>query len=289
MNIDYNLYKIFLYLFEEKSISKTASKLYVSQPAISYSLKELENQLGYTLFNRNSKGIEPTAEAEELYHYVSMAFNILKDGEEQIENINGLNIGNIRLGISNNVPYTYFCNLLTKFKEIYPGLNFQIFSGTTKEIFNMMTTRELDFVIDVYETNIDSSILKKELGSFNSSFVYNEKLLGKIDVNNLEDLNKYNLILPVEKTNSRAKLNEYLRNRNVELKPSFEMSDIRIIYESISDGLGVGYIPEVIIQDKNLKVLEFSDLPNVEVGLFYQDSFLKVAAKKFIKFLIDNK
>ena len=55
MNTDYNLYKIFLYLYEEKSISKTAAKLYVSQPAISYSLKELENQLGYTLFYRNSK------------------------------------------------------------------------------------------------------------------------------------------------------------------------------------------------------------------------------------------
>ena len=57
MNMDYNLYKIFLYLYEERSISKTANKLYVSQPAISYSLKELENSLGYTLFTRNSKGI----------------------------------------------------------------------------------------------------------------------------------------------------------------------------------------------------------------------------------------
>ena len=45
MNIDYNLYKIFLYLYEDKSISKTANRLYVSQPAISYSLKELENQI----------------------------------------------------------------------------------------------------------------------------------------------------------------------------------------------------------------------------------------------------
>ena len=84
MNIDYNLYKIFLYLYEEKSISKTAAKLYVSQPAISYSLKELENQLGYTLFYRNSKGIEPTLEAKELYTYVSTAFNIFNDAEEHI-------------------------------------------------------------------------------------------------------------------------------------------------------------------------------------------------------------
>ena len=70
MNTDYNLYKIFLTLYEQKSISKTASLLYVSQPAVSYNLKELESQLGYTLFYRNSKGIEPTMEANELYSYI---------------------------------------------------------------------------------------------------------------------------------------------------------------------------------------------------------------------------
>ena len=69
-NIDYNLYKIFIHLYEQKSISKVAMTLYVSQPAVSYSLKELENQLGYSLFFRNSKGIEPTVEANELYSYI---------------------------------------------------------------------------------------------------------------------------------------------------------------------------------------------------------------------------
>ena len=62
--------------------------MYVSQPAISYSLKELENQLGYTLFYRNSKGIEPTTEAKELYGYISTAFNILNDAEEHIKKLN---------------------------------------------------------------------------------------------------------------------------------------------------------------------------------------------------------
>ena len=99
MNIDYNLYRIFLYLYEEKSISKTANKLYVSQPAISYSLKELEQQLGYTLFYRNSKGIEPTIEAKELYGYLSCAFNIIKNAEEHITNLNHLEKGTIHIGV----------------------------------------------------------------------------------------------------------------------------------------------------------------------------------------------
>ena len=107
MNTDYNLYKIFLYLYEEKSISKTASKLYVSQPAISYSLKELENQLGYTLFYRNSKGIEPTAEAKELYGYISTAFNILNEAEDHLKKLDNLKIGCLKIGISPQIGISY--------------------------------------------------------------------------------------------------------------------------------------------------------------------------------------
>ena len=114
MNTDYNLYKIFLYLYEEKSISKTANRLYVSQPAISYSLKELEGQLGYTLFYRNSKGIEPTLEAKELYSYISTAFNILQDAEEHIKNLNNLNIGCIRIGTPSHIGVFYLSNYIAE-------------------------------------------------------------------------------------------------------------------------------------------------------------------------------
>ena len=117
MNTDYNLYKIFLYLYEEKSISKTANKLYVSQPAISYSLKELENQLGYTLFYRNSKGIEPTLEANELYSYISTAFNILQDAEEHIKNLNSLNTGCIRVGTPSHIGVCYLSKYISEFRK----------------------------------------------------------------------------------------------------------------------------------------------------------------------------
>ena len=130
MNMDYNLYKIFLYLYEEKSISKTANKLYVSQPAISYSLKELENSLGYTLFTRNSKGIEPTQEAKELYNYISTAFNILNDAEEHVRNLNTLNIGNIRIGIPSHIGTLFLSEYINDFKKEYPNIKFNISSIT---------------------------------------------------------------------------------------------------------------------------------------------------------------
>ncbi len=81
-NFDLNLYKIFYTVAQTKSISKAAELLYVSQPAISYNIKVLEEGLGGKLFNRNSKGVTLTPEAEKLYNSVRECYKTLLIGEK---------------------------------------------------------------------------------------------------------------------------------------------------------------------------------------------------------------
>lgn len=81
-NFDLNLYKVFYTVAETKNISKAAEMLYVSQPAISYSIKTLEEALGGKLFYRNSKGVELTPEAEKLYESVKSCYHSLAVGEK---------------------------------------------------------------------------------------------------------------------------------------------------------------------------------------------------------------
>ena len=181
MNIDYNLYKIFLYLFEEKSISKTAAKLYVSQPAISYSLKELESQLGYTLFYRNSKGIEPTNEAKELYSYVSTAFNIFKDAEEHIKNLNDLNIGCIRIGTPSHIGVSYLSSYIAEFRKLYPGIKFEIISKSTKDMVEMLETRKLDFIVDTLPIDSKKKVTKITVAKLKNCFAYNKNSMKQQD------------------------------------------------------------------------------------------------------------
>ncbi len=80
-NFDLNLYKVFITVAQTKNISKAAELLYISQPAISYNIKMLENTLGGKLFFRTPKGVELTPEAEKLYNTVSESFNMLSLGE----------------------------------------------------------------------------------------------------------------------------------------------------------------------------------------------------------------
>ena len=294
MNTDYNLYKIFLYLFEEKSISKTASKLYVSQPAISYSLKELENQLGYTLFYRNSKGIEPTLEAKELYSYISTAFNIFHDAEEHIKNLNNLNIGCIRIGTPSHIGIFYLSHYVADFRKIYPGIRFEIVCKSTSDMVEMLETRKLDLIVDTLPINSKKDVTKVTLARLPNCFAYNKDIMKDIHIEKVEDLKNYPLILPSATSSIRLKLDEYMESQNTKLVPILESWTTEIMIEMVRKGVGIGYFVQNVIDtqsDKdNFEVITFNqDFPVVDVCCVYIDDFLTTASRKFVEILTKNK
>ena len=294
MNTDYNLYKIFLYLYEEKSISKTAARLYVSQPAISYSLKELENQLGYTLFYRNSKGIEPTLEAKELYSYISTAFNILNDAEEHIKNLNNLNVGCIRIGTPSYIGFFYLAKYISEFRKSYPGIRFEIVYKSTADMVDMLETRKLDIIIDTLPIDSKKEVKKVTLAKFQNCFAYNKKLMGDIQLSKIEDLKNYPFILPAATTSLRLKLNEYLESQNLKLEPIVQSWTNEILMEMVRNGVGIGYfvknVVETQIDKENFEIVTFDDqLPAVDVCCVYVEDFLTAATKKFVELLTANK
>lgn len=294
MNTDYNLYRIFLYLFEEKSISKTAAKLYVSQPAISYSLKELESQLGYTLFYRNSKGIEPTVEAKELYGYVSTAFNILNDAEEHIKNLNDLNIGCIRIGTQSHIGISYLSSYISDFRKLYPGIKFEIVCESTADMMEMLETRKLDIIIDTLPINSKKQVTKVTLAKLHNCFAYSKKYLQNIEIKSIEDLKKYPLILPSQTSSIRLKLDEYMESKNIKLNPIVDSWTTEIILDMVRRGIGIGYFIQNVIdsqEDKNnFEIISFDDkFPTVDICCAYIDDFLTMATRKFVELLTDNK
>ena len=294
MNTDYNLYKIFLYLFEEKSISKTANRLYVSQPAISYSLKELESQLGYTLFYRNSKGIEPTLEAKELYGYISTAFNILNDAEEHIKNLNSLNIGCIRIGTPSHIGIFYLSKYISDFRKLFPGIKFEIVSRSTADMVEMLETRKLDIIVDTLPINSKKNVTKVTLSKLHNCFAYNKNIMKNVDVKTVSDLAKYPLVLPSATSSIRLKLDEYMESQNTKLNPVLESWTTEMMLEMVRRGVGIGYFIENVINTQNDKenfeVISFNDkLPVVDVCCVYIDDFLTSATSKFVEMLESNK
>ena len=293
-NRDFNLYKIFLTLYDLKSISKTANKLYVSQPAISYSLKELESQLGYSLFYRNSKGIVPTIEAIELYSYISEAFNIIKSGEEHIKKMNTLDVGEIKIGAPTYISVFYLSSFISYFRKKYPGIKFEIITKSSKDdLANMLHNRSINLIVDTLPISINNKSCKElYLSTINNCFVYKKN--SKSKVKSIKDLEKYPLILPIKGSTNRVKLEEYMEKRNVKLKSIIECNSLEFMLEMVRKDSGIGYFIESAITSQidkdNFEIIDFDNtLPKIDIYAIYLDDFKSPVLTKFLELLSKNK
>lgn len=293
-NRDFNLYKIFLTLYDLKSISKTANKLYVSQPAISYSLKELESQLGYSLFYRNSKGIVPTIEAIELYSYISEAFNIIKSGEEHIKKMNTLDVGEIKIGAPTYISVFYLSSFISYFRKKYPGIKFEIITKSSKDdLVNMLHNRSINLIVDTLPISINNKSCKKlYLSTINNCFVYKKNSIFK--VKSIKDLEKYPLILPIKGSTNRVKLEEYMEKKNIKLKSIIECNSLEFMLEMVRKDSGIGYFIESAITSQidkdNFEIIDFDNtLPKIDIYAIYLDDFKSPVLTKFLELLSKNK
>ena len=293
-NRDLNLYRIFLTLYEQKSISNTANKLYVSQQQISYSLKELESQLGYNLFYRNSKGIEPTIEAKELYSYISAAFNMIKNGEEHIMNLNSLDVGEIKIGAHSHIATFYLMPFIIEFRKKYPNVKFEIISVHTQELVERLESRKIDIIIGALPINItNKSAEKKILTKFKNCFVYKKDSFKDIKLESPEDLVKYPLILPSATSSIRVKLDEYMEQRNIKLEPVVESWTTGFMIEMVKNGAGIGYFAENAVEQQpdkeNYEIIDFNDtLPTMDICAVYLGDFVIPVLRRFVEFLEEN-
>ena len=126
--MDQNLsqYKIFYEVAKAGNISKAAKELYISQPAISKAISKLEDSLQVTLFTRSSRGVQLTPEGELLFKHTQEAFQVLDQGEQELKRIKELNIGQLRIGVSNTLCKYILLPYLKNFIEQYPHIKIMI-------------------------------------------------------------------------------------------------------------------------------------------------------------------
>lgn len=159
MNIDLELYKVFYIVAKNKHMTKASEELHISQPAISQSIKKLEDQLGGTLFLRSNKGMELTEEGKMFCEYVKGALELINDAENEFTSFKDLTKGEIKIGCSTTLTKLILMNALKEFHKEYPNININITNNLTSNLINDLKLGKLDFVI-FNESNIKEKIIK---------------------------------------------------------------------------------------------------------------------------------
>jgi len=289
-NINLNLYKIFYEVAKSESISDASKKLYITQSAVSKSIKNLEEELNTQLFYRYVKGVKLTDKGKDLLFYVEEAFNSLITAERTMIESENLTRGKISIGVPSQIGSFYIFEDIANFHKQYPNIEVTIISKTTTQLLNLLERHEIDFIIDTSPINSKmDNIIIKPLLEVENSFVINSKSSLFIDgIHSIKDLERYPLVLPIKGTNNRKQLDNLFEKNNVELNNVINIHTSEMIVGSIKKDLGIGYVIYDVVKD-NIESGEFEliklkeKLPKVTINLVYIEKYLTVAPKYFIE------
>lgn len=288
MNVDLELYKVFYVVAKNKHMTRASEELHISQPAISQSIKKLEDQLGGTLFLRSNKGMELTEEGKMFYEYVKGALELIGNAENEFTSFKDLSKGEIKVGCSTTLTKLILMDALENFHKDHPNININIVNGLTSNLINDLKLGKLDFVI-FNESNVkENNLYLEKIKELKQGFVYNPDYYTD-NVKTFSDLNKLPLILQNGESNSRKLLDYIALQEHVKLIPRMEVVSQELISEFANIGLGIGFVIIDLANRnfKNLKELEINKtIPNINVYLAMNKSIsLTFASKKFIDYL----
>lgn len=278
MNIDFELYRIFYVVANNKNITKASEELNISQPAISKSIKNLEEQLGGQLFVRTKRGVVLTEEGEEFYKYIKQAIEFINNAENKFSDLINLETGCIKIGISKTLTKEFLLPYLKEFNRLYPKIDIQIKTNVASELIYKLKNGLIDIVIlnlnnIQYGNDIEITKCKK----INDCFVANKKYKKLINKEiELKDLNNYPLVLQSKGSNTREFLDDFTKKNNVILKPHIELSSYSLVLEFVKNGFGIGYATKEYVK----KELENKELYEIKIKEKIPSKYIAIALSK---------
>ena len=286
-NLNLNLYKMFYDVAQYGSVSTASKNLNISQPAISRAIKRLEEDLDVTLFYRTLNGMILTEKGRELLTFVEEACNSLIIGERTMMETNSLIKGKLTIGVPQSIASFYLLDRLNKFHETYKDIEISLINRPTEELIKLLESHELDIIIDLSPSQTHEKELHiEELIHCHYGFVVKSDL--DINVNKLSDLEDCLVVLPIEKSFKRQRLNEILMECGVNLKNTITIESNEMIKETIKNSNSIGYVllnsVEKELKSGELKEIEFEKkLPYATINLVYIDKYLTKAPQVFIE------
>ena len=244
--VNLDLYRVFYTVAKSGSLTKAAEELYISQPAVSRSIKQLETQLGITLFTRTHRGMQLSANGGKLiFAEVEKALNLLSDAENRITEMKTSATGTIRIGASDTIFEYFLADKIVEFHERFPAVKFELLADITPDTIEKLKAEKCDVAfVNLPIPSEPDLTLYGNCMRLNDIFVAGDKFAGlKDEETALETLKKYPLILMEENTVSRKSLDNFFHSVGIEMTPSIEVGSWDLMKRLVIKGMGVGVIP----------------------------------------------
>ena len=279
--------KIFVTVCQEGSITRAAEKLYIAQPSVSLSIKELEQYYGEPLFERLSRKLYITPFGSTIYDY---AIRILNLYDEMDKNFNTFHRQKtIRIGCGTAIGSFYMPQLVSEFCSIHPDSQIYVTVNNASVIENMVTENTLDFAMmegTTHPHNLAQSLLQHNriIAICNK----NHPLSSREEVT-ASDLVREHLLLREKNSPTRQAVDSFFYNNNLTVTPFWESMDAAALINAVKQNLGIAFIPSnhlISFNTESLAVLNVKDFHGSRFVnlLHHKDKILTPLMQEFIEF-----
>ncbi len=278
-------YLSFVKTVEYGSFTKAAEILNYTQSGISRMIADLEKEWGVTLLERSKNGVKPTSDGVKLLPY---AQNLCIDFDKlkmQVDELNGLQSGLIRIGTFSSVATHWLPNIIKEFQKDYPNIDYELLLGDYTEIEEWIHTGRVDCGFLRLPTHPE----------FETIFLQKDKLMAIIPENHsLKDCNKFPVtalcnepFMLLEK-GAKAEISEIFERNNLTPNVKFTTWDDYAVMSMVESGLGIAILPELILKRVPYRIIAKElDVPAYRnIGLALRDKkTASLAVKRFIDYL----
>lgn len=278
-------YQAFVKTVEYGSFTKAAEKLNYSQSGISRMINDLEQEWKVTLLERGKTGIKLTSDGTKLLPYAKNICNDFEKLQMQVDEINGLQSGLIRIGTFSSVATHWLPNIIKEFQKDYPNIDYELLLGDYTEIEKWID-----------EGRVDCGFLRLSANQdFETIFLEQDKLLAIIPENHpLKECDKFPVkalcdepFMLLEK-GAKAEISEIFERCNLTPNVHFTTWDDYAVMSMVECGLGISILPELILKRVPYRIIAKElDVPayrNIGLALKSKKN-ASLAVKRFLDYL----
>lgn len=291
MDINYELYKVFYYVAISLSFSEASKQLFISQSAVSQSIKTLEKKLGISLFIRSTKRVQLTPEGETLLRHIEPAMNLIKRGENQIMEASNLGGGQLRIGASDTICRYYLVPFLNEFHKTHPNVHIKVTNQTSTKCVDLLEMGQVDLIVTNYpNSRLNHGEHVREIHTFKDCFIASASYYSELKDKNLhlKNLLSYPIMMLDRKSTTSEFLHNLFQQYQLDLVPEIELGSNDLLIDLARIGLGIAFVPDYCIpKDGDLFVLDIEEeLPSRKLVITHNPQLpLTIAAKEFLEIL----
>ena len=248
MAVKLELYRVFQEVARMGNISAAAQNLYISQSAVSQSIKQLEEQLQVRLFSRSTKGVYLTSEGKLLQEYISHALGLIQSGEEKLAQSRQLLTGELIIGASDTVTSQFLLPHLDAFHRRHPNIHIRIISGRSYKVLGLLRAGRVDIAFASAPGDADDL---EHIPCFETHSCFVAAPDYPCDFTRAyttEEIAAFPLILLEKKASSRTYLEKYFLQSGVRLTPEIELGARSLLVDLAKIGFGVAGVTREFVQ-----------------------------------------